>query len=273
MRLDSNYVRLHIVHSMEALPHTAVRYDDFDVTVVDMADGASVAICLMERPTPLHEIMDVYREHNRNRTHVVYVLWQEMLLPNHGDIFEPPDWLKSLYTLHHNQVYAFKNLAHEVDIFPLSFERIGLGAERLVKHGAPVHLGDVGCAFVEVEEGPLMGRWGFADFIPGRGRAQAERVYQAQREEAERRQRFYEDFYRQQTGLPKDTPQDRLLSCHRELGVPVGAQWETIKKAYRDLARQYHPDLNPHHEATARMQAINAAYAFLLTYYDEGSAA
>lgn len=270
MRLDSNYVRLHIVHSLEALPHTAVRYDDFDVTVVDMANGQSVAICLMERPTPLHEIIDVYREHNLKRSHVVYVLWQDMLLPNHGEIFEPPDWLKSLYTLHHNKVYAFKNLAHEVDIFPVYFERVGVGPERLVKHGPPVHLGDIACAFLDVEDGPLRGRWGFADFFPGHGQAQAERVYQAQREEAERRQRYYEGFYQQKV----EAHQDPLLLSHQELGVPLGAHWESIKKAYRDLARRYHPDLNPlaEKEATAKMQALNAAYAFLLDYYDQGAA-
>lgn len=45
------------------------------------------------------------------------------------------------------------------------------------------------------------------------------------------------------------------------LGVPHGASEEEITKAYRKLAKKYHPDLNPGDEAAAaKMSEINAAY-------------
>ena len=47
------------------------------------------------------------------------------------------------------------------------------------------------------------------------------------------------------------------------LGVAPGATQEQIETAYRRLARQYHPDINPAPEAVARMQAINNAFAVL----------
>lgn len=44
------------------------------------------------------------------------------------------------------------------------------------------------------------------------------------------------------------------------LGLQKGATDDEIKKAYRKLAKQYHPDLNPDNpEAEAKFKEINEA--------------
>ena len=48
------------------------------------------------------------------------------------------------------------------------------------------------------------------------------------------------------------------------LGVPRGSKEKEIKQAYRRLARQYHPDVNPgDKQAEARFKEINAAHEVL----------
>ena len=48
---------------------------------------------------------------------------------------------------------------------------------------------------------------------------------------------------------------------YQVLGVSRDASDDEVKKAYRDLAKKYHPDLNPNDPtATEKMNEINAAY-------------
>ncbi|MEE1356011.1 MAG: DnaJ domain-containing protein, partial [Clostridia bacterium] len=48
------------------------------------------------------------------------------------------------------------------------------------------------------------------------------------------------------------------------LGLSKGADDAAIKKAYRQLAKKYHPDMNPGNaEAEAKFKEVNEAYAVL----------
>jgi curved DNA-binding protein len=50
---------------------------------------------------------------------------------------------------------------------------------------------------------------------------------------------------------------------YQVLGVARDASADDIKKAYRKLARKYHPDVSKEADASARMQEVNEAYAAL----------
>ncbi len=50
------------------------------------------------------------------------------------------------------------------------------------------------------------------------------------------------------------------LNPYEVLGLTPGASIEEVKKAYRRLARKYHPDLNPSPEAREKFEEITKAY-------------
>ena len=55
-----------------------------------------------------------------------------------------------------------------------------------------------------------------------------------------------------------------LARHYKTLGLRRSASSEDVKRAYRQLVRQYHPDINPDAEAIERFIAINDAYTAVL---------
>lgn len=50
---------------------------------------------------------------------------------------------------------------------------------------------------------------------------------------------------------------------YKVLGISKNASNEEIKKAYKKLAMEYHPDLNPSSDAEEKMKEINEAYEYI----------
>lgn len=57
---------------------------------------------------------------------------------------------------------------------------------------------------------------------------------------------------------------EKRRDLYQVLGVPRDADADTIRKAYRKLARQYHPDVNPgDREAESKFKEVSEAYSVL----------
>lgn len=68
---------------------------------------------------------------------------------------------------------------------------------------------------------------------------------------------------------PADMPVFEAFAC---LGIPYGTPWDDVKKAYRKLMREWHPDKHGESEAaerraTLKTQEITAAYELIQKHY------
>ena len=90
-----------------------------------------------------------------------------------------------------------------------------------------------------------------------------------------KKEKFYEEpKYEEQKSSHKEEPKSESKQEHEEfkrfysdsayivLGVSASEDYKTIKKAYRKLVREYHPDLNPNNIKlyTEITQNINEAW-------------
>ena len=54
-----------------------------------------------------------------------------------------------------------------------------------------------------------------------------------------------------------------MTDYYEVLGLKKGASTEEIKKAYKELAKKYHPDVSKEHEAEKKFKEVNEAYSVL----------
>jgi hypothetical protein len=156
-------------------------------------------------------------------------------LPRHGTRYRPNDWMEALLTLHNRKIYAFDAyFGEEFYIFPVYFE--GASGERNIRHGAAIDATQLMGETVHVALPTIAGVWRIASF------------------EA-----------RQQDDTADTRPINTAMTIYyRQLGLSATAGRAQVKRAYRRLARKYHPDLNTDPAANKRMQEINEAYERIL---------
>ncbi len=213
-----------------------MEHDGGDIILFELTNGKRISIHLIESAIPLYEIRKILTDNAVKHIHTMFVLWANMMLPADGQAYLPEDWMQALYVLNGDCIYGYEYFGSEVFVFPVYFR--GSGAIRQIEYGTTVRPKTIKGRLIETRLPGFIGEWKVAYFD--------ERS----------------DFTKAATNYKK------LSEYYAELGVAFSDDVTTIKKAYRLLARRYHPDANPSAGATEKMQRINEAYRKIQAEFD-----
>jgi hypothetical protein len=262
VRFDTYNASAHLVRQIENSGVATVVHDGADNLLVELDTGELVSIYLIETRFPTYELRATLAGNDEDDVYSLIILWSDMFLHSEGHPFEPDDWLLSLVELYGDKVYAFDVYGKDIRIFPAYFERVmpAPGApwtrDYTVRYGPDIDVTRLGCDLTTIGPASAMrGTWRVADF------AHAQHNPRPRTEQSRKGQK----------------------APHKPASVVGKSPWEVlqiapsddraaIKRAYRRLARRYHPDINRSAEATVQMQALNQAYDAILRALDQPGA-
>ncbi len=256
VRFDTYNASAHLVRQLEQSNRTAVIHDGGDNLLVQLITGERISIYLIETIIPPYEIRLTLADNNAAGIFTLFVIWLEMFLPEHNTIITPDEWLKVLYTLYGDRIYAFSVYGKDIHIFPVYFEHFG--KERLVRYGSDVNVTNFGCDIRMIDDIPMLhGAWRIADFDhPGSAPASSASASSASASATHNGRNAHHHMHRPRT--PWEV-----------LGLDADADPDTVKRAYRRLAREYHPDTNISTDATWQMQHLNEAYKLIMRGFEQ----
>lgn len=235
MRFDTHRISAQLVNALQkASPRLEVSFDGGDLIRVSLESNEIVQIYLIESPITLYEIKSIVTANTGVGSYTLFILWHD-LLPIRGGHYRPHDWTEALLALHGGKIYAYDAfLGEDFYIFPVYFQN---GA---IRYGDAIDATRLMGETVSIPSPLIAGVWRVANF----------------------------DASESETGDTRPINTGMSL-YYRRLGIAESAGRTAVKRAYRHLARRYHPDLNTDPGATTQMQQINDAYQRILDYLDQ----
>lgn len=208
--------------------------DEGDIILLNLQNDEQVMILFIERGMNLNEVRHYYADNSSKGIHTLMILWVDMFLPRDGQTYLLNDWMQVLVALHGDKMYGYEVAGRDAFFFPVHM--LGKGRERRVRYGNIINYAAIGGAQVNTLNPYMPGKWYVGGFE-----------------------------HTKQTYRTTSTTDTRpLLAYYDVLGLPLNADLDAIKRAYRTLARLYHPDVNDAHDADDRMKRINRAYTKIM---------
>ena len=254
VRAETYYTREYIIETLSKDPDVIRVWDDgTDLVVVTLSSGQRVMFYLVELYMSLHEIQTILKQNAEKGTHTLFMFWADMLLPNDGERFMPQDWMMALLALYGDKIYGYDVAGKDVYIFPVHYDVQPGYNERYIRWGPLVNLHHLRADFTELDSVHLKGNFRIVDFAPPSRQTEGGSASGGDS---------------QQQSAPRYASRSAMHSFYQLLSVPMDATPEDIKRAYREMARQHHPDMNPDADSTSKMQEINQAYDHIMAQFN-----
>lgn len=232
------------LHGDQAIQH--IQRFESDALLVRPTTGEPIAIYLLESCPMPHEIGQILSQNSEHGVYSLPVL--------NGDwLAEPPSELQAVLTMleivYPHKAYVYTILDGQLSILPVY---LNWPDDALAYYFAPpINPANLRCRMVEVNHW----QWAVADFGP--------RPPYDPKEQFRRWQAKYDSGMGGRSNHKRHARPRRVFAAtshYDMLGVRATASLEEIKQAYRRLARELHPDINPSPEAKHKMQQLNEAY-------------
>lgn len=211
-------------------------HNGVDIVLFEGRSGGLISAHFIDSLIPVYETRQILEANGAHDTATLFILWADMLLPEHGQTYTADDWMETLFTLYGDCIYGYDQWRGESFLFPVYFR--GSGPRWAIEHGVTLPYRHFTLREVRTYLPGFTGVWRVADFGGPAGAAHDP-------DRAEALSMELTAAY----ALIVASPQDSLPD---------------IKRAYRRQARRLHPDLNANADAHEQMQRLNAAYAAIL---------
>lgn len=234
MRFDTYNASQYLVRRL--LEAQAIRdlRDEGDILLLDLEAGGQLMVCIVERGMSLSEVKYHYETNTQRGIYTLMLLWVDMFIPRDGTTTDLNDWMQVLDHLHGGKLYGYEVAGQTAFFFPVYLQ--GTGYQRRVRFGNIVDYTAIGGRQRHINTPLMAGEWLVGGFD------------------------FATEGYKQHAPAPASA----LSQHYAVLGLSNDADLDSIKRAYRTLARLYHPDVNQDGASDERMKRINAAYQAIL---------
>jgi len=210
-----------------------VLHDGVDIILFEDHQQRRVSVHFIDSSIETYEIYNTLKDNAANDTATLFMLWSVMMLPEHGQTYHPEPWMAALSRLYEGLIYGYDVIDGQAYLFPVYFR--GESYLKQVEYGTTIPINQFEVVETQTVIKGERSTWRIVTFAHTRSDATGKIVINA-----------------------------NLLPHYERLGIPADADEDTVKRAYRLLARRYHPDTNKSENATEHMQEINVAYKAIL---------
>ncbi len=232
MRFDTYRISTYLVNAWQsAFPRIQVHNDGGDIIHLHLDSGESILVYLVEDGLSVENIHDLLDENTKDGHYTLFILWEEYFLPKDATHYRPNDWMSAFIALYGNKIYGFDPYGGDQIVFPVYFHG---GQLKRIEHGAPINPTLVHPFEVTLRVNGRSKTWRVADF---------------------------ELNFSKKQSAQKDALLQVALEIMGLANHPAPLTLLQVKRAYRKMARLYHPDINRDKAAVQLMQQLNDAYA------------